>query len=135
MTEPDYITVTAAVLKKDGKVLIARRKRPFMGYEWEFPGGKLEDNETLEECLKRELKEELGIEIKVGRLICSTRHVLNCQSAIILYAYEASFVSGEFCLKDHEEVRWIKTSELEQYSFPDPDRHITRILTEEIEHD
>ncbi len=84
MTDPDYLPVTAAVIERNGRILIARRKHPFMGHGWEFPGGKLEENETLEECLKREIREELGIDITVGALISSRKHVLNCQSAIIL---------------------------------------------------
>ena len=58
-----------------------------MGSPWnsQANGGK---NETLEECLKRELHEELGIEVEVGEFLCSYKHVLNCESAINLYAYE-----------------------------------------------
>ncbi|HNS15886.1 MAG TPA: NUDIX domain-containing protein, partial [Syntrophorhabdaceae bacterium] len=61
-----YTPVTAAIIEKDGRVLIAKRKRAYSGYLWEFPGGKMEEGESLEECLKREIEEELGIEIEVG---------------------------------------------------------------------
>jgi len=128
MNDPDYIPVTAAVISKDGKILIAKRKKSFMGYRWEFPGGKMEDNETLEECLKREIREELGIEIEVGECICVRKHVLNCQSSIILYAYRASYISGELLLKDHDEIRWVKPEELVGFDFPDPDRLIAQTL-------
>lgn len=121
MTDPDYLPVTAAVIERDGMILIARRKRAFMGNNWEFPGGKLEDNETLEECLKREIWEELGIDIAVGKLISSRKHVLNCQSAIILYAYRAEYVSGEIVLTDHDEIAWVAPEDLQRYAFPDPD--------------
>lgn len=121
MTDPDYLPVTAAVIERDGMILIARRKRAFMGNNWEFPGGKLEDNETLEECLKREIREELGIDIAVGKLISSRKHVLNCQSAIILYAYRAEYVSGEIVLTDHDEIAWVAPEDLQRYAFPDPD--------------
>ncbi|HVN97082.1 MAG TPA: (deoxy)nucleoside triphosphate pyrophosphohydrolase [Syntrophorhabdaceae bacterium] len=130
MTNPEYVPVTAAVIEKDGKILIARRKTPFMGYAWEFPGGKLEDNETLEECLKREIREELDIEIHVGPLISLNKHVLNCESAIVLYAYRARHVSGEITLKDHEEVKWVRPEDLLNYDFPDPDRLIARKVSE-----
>jgi 8-oxo-dGTP diphosphatase len=126
MIDPEYISVTAAVIEKDGKVLIARRKRPFMGYSWEFPGGKLEDNETLEECLKREIREELAIEIEVGPLVSLNKHVLNCQSAIILYAYRARFLSGNIELIDHNEIKWVLPEDLIKYDFPDPDRLIAK---------
>jgi len=126
MNDPEYISVVAAVIEKDGKVLIARRKRPFMGYLWEFPGGKLEDNESLEECLKREIREELAIEIEVGPLVSLNKHVLNCQSAIALYAYRARYVSGSIKLKDHEEIKWVEPEDLTKYDFPDPDRLIAK---------
>jgi 8-oxo-dGTP diphosphatase len=126
MIDPGYISVTAAVIEKDGKVLIARRKRPFMGYSWEFPGGKLEDNETLEECLKREIREELSIEIEVGSLVSVNKHVLNCRSAIALYAYRARYLSGNIELNDHDEIQWVSPEDLVKYDFPDPDRLIAK---------
>jgi len=126
MTDPDYLPVTAAVIERDGMILIARRKRAFMGNNWEFPGGKLEDNETLEECLKREIFEELGIDIAVGKLISSRKHVLNCQSAIMLYAYQAEYLSGEIVLSDHDEIAWVSPEDLQRYAFPDPDRLIVK---------
>ena len=126
MIDPEYVSVTAAIIEKDGKVLIARRKRPFVGYSWEFPGGKLEDNETLEECLKREIREELAIEIKVGPLVSLHKHVLNCQTAIALYAYRARYLSGNIELNDHEEIKWVLPEDLTKYDFPDPDRLIAK---------
>lgn len=128
MNNAEYVPVTAAVIRKAGKILIAKRKRAFMGAPWEFPGGKAEQNETLQECLKRELHEEFAIEAEVGEFICAHKHVLNCQSAIHLYAYEVTHISGEFQLRDHEEIRWVTVEELERYNFPDADRMIVRIL-------
>lgn len=120
--------VTAAVMRKDDEVLIAKRKKAYMGYPWEFPGGKVKPGETLKACLKRELREELGIEAEVGDLISTGRHVLNCQSAIVLHAFEVSHISGDFTLTDHEEIRWVKISELPLYGFPEADRAIVRTL-------
>jgi mutator protein MutT len=131
MNDLDYTPVTAAVIEKDGVVLIAKRKRSYPGYPWEFPGGKMEEGESLEECLKREIEEELGIEIAVGDYLCSVRHVLNCQSAIKIYAYRASYVRGDIQLKDHDEVRWVTIGELVQYAFPEPDRYIASVLVEQ----
>lgn len=128
MTNPNYISVTAAVMRKEGKVLIAKRKRAHMGYNWEFPGGKTEAGETLEDCLRREIREELGIEIKVGSLLSSQKHVINCQAAIALYAYEVFHLSGDFTLTDHEEIRWVAIEDLEKYAFPEPDRVIVKSL-------
>ncbi len=128
----EWVNVTAAVIRKDEKVLIAKKKKVSMGYPWEFPGGKVEPGETLEACLKRELREELGIEVEVGDLISKGRHILNCRSAIVLHAFEVSHVSGDFVLTDHEEVRWVKVKELPVYGFPEADRAIIRALMERV---
>jgi mutator protein MutT len=131
MDDLDYTPVTAAVIVKDGRILIAKRKRAYSGYLWEFPGGKMEEGESLEECLKREIEEELGIEIAVGDHLCSVRHQLNCQSAIKLYAYRATHVKGDIRLRDHDEVRWVTVKELAQYDFPEPDRYIASVLIDQ----
>lgn len=113
--------VTAGVIEKDGKILIAKRRTgKCIGANWEFPGGKLELNETLEECLKRELKEELNFEVKVGEYIGSS--VFSCDDREIeLLAYKVSYISGDIVLIDHHEVKWVKPSELKNYEFTVPD--------------
>lgn len=128
MNNDEYVPVTAAIIKKENKILIAKRKRAFMGSPWEFPGGKVEENETLQKCLKRELYEEFGIEVEVGTFVCSHKQVLNCQSSIHLYAYEVTHISGKFQLRDHEEIQWVTVDELERYNFPDTDRSIVKFL-------
>jgi len=70
------VKVTAAIIEKDGKVLIARRRKgSHLEGKWEFPGGKIEQKETPEECLKRELNEEFGIEAQIDEFICSNRYI------------------------------------------------------------
>jgi 8-oxo-dGTP diphosphatase len=118
MTKPK---VTAGVIEKDGKILIAKRKTgKCIGAKWEFPGGKLEENETLQECLKRELKEELDIEVEVKDYIVSSFFVCN-DVEIELLAYKVEFISGNFTLTDHEEIKWVSPSELSTYDFTIPD--------------
>ena len=70
----DIIIVTAAIIKKDNKFLIAKRKEGHLANKWEFPGGKLEPNETPEDCLKRELSEEFGIETIIGKYVTKSIH-------------------------------------------------------------
>lgn len=77
---------------------------------------------TLEECPKREIREELAFEIEVGPLVSSNEHVLNCQSAISLYAYRARYVSDRTALNDREEIRRVLPEDLMKYDFPAPDR-------------
>lgn len=128
MKYSEYIPVTAAVIEKEGMVLIARKPFPFKNPYWEFPGGKAEEGETLEECLKREIREELGIEIKVGECLCAEKHIVDHSKAITLYAFRAEYVNGDVFLSDHEEIRWVKPENLLQYKFPRPDLHIVRKL-------
>lgn len=66
----DYIKVTAAIIEKDGHILIGRRKAGRFADMWEFPGGKVEGAETPEECLKRELREELDVEAGSENFSC-----------------------------------------------------------------
>ena len=120
--------VTAAVIEKDGKVLVCRR-RPgdASGGLWEFPGGKLEDGETAELGLERELAEELGVRVRVGELLCAVPYRSPALS-IELLAYRVEHVSGEFRPTDHDEVRWAAPSELDESLFSGPDRPVVRRL-------
>jgi 8-oxo-dGTP diphosphatase len=121
--------VLAAVIKKRGRILIARRKpTDRFGGRWEFPGGKLEPGETSEGCLERELMEEFGIQAGIGRFIGS---VLADPAglAIRLDAYEAVHRAGEFELREHDEIRWVRPSELAGFELTEPDRRLLdRIL-------
>ena len=88
------LLVAAAVIEKDGKILIAQRKKGwrFAG-KWEFPGGKIEPNETPEECLRRELREELGIETEIGDFFCVSTYRIPSRNG------PASCISGVSCLR------------------------------------
>jgi 8-oxo-dGTP diphosphatase len=122
----DYcIRVAAAVIEENGRILIAKRKEgEFQGGKWEFPGGKIEDGETPEECLKRELREELGIDTRIGEFIGASRHAFTCQTSIELLAYRAFHLSGTPQPLDHEEIRWVPLAELNNYEFPPADKPI-----------
>lgn len=132
MNNTEFVPVVAAVIMKDSRVLIAKRKRAFMGSQWEFPHTETENDETFQECLKRALRKTFGIEVEVGDFLCAQKHVLNCQSAINLYVYKAACVSGDLSLKDHEEVQWVAIEELERYNFPDTNRMIVRYLLDRL---
>lgn len=116
--------VAAAIIEKDSKILIAKRKKgDTLGGRWEFPGGKVEPGETPEECLKRELKEEFGIEADVGRLVASSRFKYFFVP-IDLLAYGAKHVDGDFIAKEHDEIKWVSPVELKDYEFVGPDKPI-----------
>ena len=87
---------------------------------WEFPGGKLEVGESPEDCLVRELAEEFGIEVEVGRYLGES--VYDYGTKIIkLLAYQVTHVSGEFCLTDHDKLRWLSRTELHELEWAPAD--------------
>lgn len=115
------IMVSAAIIQKDGNILIAQRGRnKSQGLKWEFPGGKLEDNETAEESLVREIKEELNIDIEVGERV--GENIFEYPSGKIkLIAFYADWKSGDLKLLEHEKVKWVKASELKTFDFAPAD--------------
>lgn len=124
--------VIAAVIEKDGRILIARRKQGKCHTgNWEFPGGTLEEGETYEECLKRELKEELDITVEVGNLFCSCTHSYTHDWTIRLITYRTYVISGVYRLNDHEEIRWVKPEDLKNYDFLEADKAVVEKLLEE----
>lgn len=106
------VDVAAALILKDNKVFSARRKEGghLSGY-WEFPGGKLEEGESPEQCLARELKEELKINVRIGPYIGES--VFDYGTTIVrLIAYEVEHLAGTIELVDHDEMRWLSFNEL-----------------------
>jgi len=120
--------VTAAVMEKDGKILIARRCRgDHLAHKWELPGGKLEPNETPEECLQRELREELGIETAIGDWVASSDYEYS-HMKIRLMVYRVRHVSGAITVRDHEAIAWVSRDELAHFDFSEADKPIIRKL-------
>ena len=113
--------VTAAILMNADKVLIARRK-PGGRLEnlWEFPGGKTWENETPEECLQREIKEELNIDIDVDDFFGESTYQYD-HGSIRLLAYRVTWAGGKIALNDHSEVRWVPMRHLGDYAFSPAD--------------
>jgi A/G-specific adenine glycosylase len=124
---PHHI-VAAGVLKQDGRVLIGRRPEGgLLGGLWEFPGGKLEADETLAACLRRELAEELAIEANVGEALGVIEHAYT-HFRVTVHAFECQAESGHPFPKEHVELRWATLSQLEQYPMGKVDREISRLL-------
>jgi A/G-specific adenine glycosylase len=124
---PHY-QVTAAVIRKGNRLLIAQR--PFggrLGGLWEFPGGKEERGETLPQCLRREIKEELGFRIKVGKFITSIDHAYT-HFTITLHAFECTVVSGTPRALGVEQFKWVRMKELDEYAFAKTDLKIIERL-------
>lgn len=106
------IAVVAAILEKENQVLIARRKagKHLAGY-WEFPGGKIEINETAEDCLKREIKEEFSVEIEVNNYIGESIFEYP-EKRIKLIAFSGKIIEGEIILREHDLVEWIDIKDI-----------------------
>ena len=110
------ITVIAAIIKDGEKILIGRRapyeKAPGM---WELPGGKLEEGESHKDCLKRELKEELGIDSIIGELF--TNYLYDYpQVSFDLWFYNVDEYSGDFEYNVHDKLEWIKPNQFDNYN-------------------
>ena len=114
------VTVTAAVLVRQGKILIARRVDKYLGGLWEFPGGKLEQGEAPEQCLERELFEEFGIKTQVGKHVITNIHQYD-HIKIKLMSYWVKHLDGEFDLRSHDKIAWINPSEFSQYEMAPAD--------------
>lgn len=116
------IEVAAAIIENEiGQILIARRKKgKAQGGLWEFPGGKIENNETIEECLKRELLEEMNIEIQPYEPFGVNDHYYGSK-LIRLYAHKAKFMSGKLILVDHDQCKWVYSKELGEHEFAPAD--------------
>jgi len=116
------ILVTAAILERDGRVLIARRRSGLAhGDFWEFPGGKVDAGETPRQCLRRELKEELDIEVQVGEHLATHTHDDGNRQMTLMF-YRVAWIAGSLHLKDHSEARWVAPRRLEAYEFTPADR-------------
>lgn len=125
------VVVTAAIIEDRDRVLIAQRpENGLLGGLWEFPGGKVENGETLSECLKREIFEELGVLIEVGQLFGVYHHAYT-HFKVVLHAFEAQIQDSHPPQPiQAEEIRWVSIPSLQEYPMGKIDRLIARELVE-----
>ena len=120
----NQIDVAAALIFRAGKILIAQRHAGLhLGGLWEFPGGKREPNETFEHCLVREIHEELGVEISVGKLFEEVVHAYP-EKTVRLGFFVCRLKSGEPEPVDCAALKWVDKSELDEYPFPAADARL-----------
>lgn len=128
------LEVAAAIIEKEGKYLIARRcAGDHLGGLWEFPGGKREPGETLEECLKREIREELDVEIEVLRLWKNVRHAYP-HRVVDLHFFRCRLVAGDPRPLGCETFCWAAPGELKSYEFPPADTDLIEELSRGLHH-
>jgi mutator protein MutT len=122
------IVVTAAVIEDHGKYFVTRRQRGvhLEGY-WEFPGGKCEDGESLEACLRRELKEELGAQVAIGEEIFTVTHAY-ADREVELHFLACTLLNSPVPLLG-QEMRWVERAELRSLPFPPADDELIARLT------
>lgn len=108
----------AVIWNEQGQILIDRRPQDgLLGGLWEFPGGKVEPGETIPACIKREIQEELGIEIAVGEPLITIDHAYT-HYRVTLNVYHCRYIAGEPQPLACEEIRWVTLQEIEQFPFP-----------------
>jgi 8-oxo-dGTP diphosphatase len=109
--------VAAAIIHKDDKILIAQRAvDDECGMLWEFPGGKLEEGETLEECIIREIREELNLDIEIIDIFDTSVYRYDSQD-IEFTVFNVRVVGGKLKLNVHNKVKWVEISQLRNYDF------------------
>ncbi|KRQ86106.1 CTP pyrophosphohydrolase [Caloramator mitchellensis] len=123
--------VTAAIIIEDDKVLIAKRKDGNIKGKWEFPGGKVEKGESYEDCLIREIKEELNIEIEIIKHYQTNIHTYD-NGVIKLIAFIAKAETFDFVLSVHDEIKWVDASELLNFDLAPADIPIAEQLIKDI---
>lgn len=123
------IEVTAAIIMKQGQVLIAKKESTHkLAGLWEFPGGKIEPGETPETCLERELAEELGLDIEITDFFAE--YTFELETAVLhLNGYKARVTGGNLTLYEHDDARWVAVSELALYDFVPSDMGFVERLT------
>ena len=124
---PPQIIVVAAVIERDGAFLITRRQ-PGVHLEglWEFPGGKIDSAETHADALRREIAEELGVDVEVGDLVLATSHAYPDRT-VVLYFYRSELKGTPKPLL-RQEMRWARREELAGLGFPPADEELIRML-------
>ena len=122
------IDVGCAIIERQGKILIAqRRHRDTLGGFWEFPGGKFDAGETLEDCLVREVREELGICIRPRRFLRTIAHDYP-ERRLRLHFYLCDFCCGEPSRLECLDFQWVEVEALRKFQFPPADLDILNEL-------
>ena len=117
----NHIEVSAALIFRRGKLLITQRHAAaHLGGLWEFPGGKCEPGETFEQCLAREIREELGVEISVGDLFEEISHRYP-EKSVRLKFFICKLLAGAPPPLDCADVKWVTKAELAGFEFPAAD--------------
>jgi 8-oxo-dGTP diphosphatase len=117
----NHYHVACAIIEQSGKVLATQRSESMsLPLKWEFPGGKIKDGESASACLKRELREELGIDVSVGPPLAPTTHRYRAFT-VTLYPFRCRVVAGDITLHEHAALVWLLPAELHTLDWAEAD--------------
>jgi 8-oxo-dGTP diphosphatase len=120
------LQVTCAIIAHANKILICQRSASMkLPLKWEFPGGKIEAGESKEECLRREIKEELNIDISIERALTMIEHHYP-DFSLRLYPFVCGLQSGEVKALEHTQAIWVAIDQLADYDWAEADLPIVR---------
>ncbi|MBE6230718.1 MAG: 8-oxo-dGTP diphosphatase MutT [Bacteroidales bacterium] len=117
------VEVAAAIIYKEGKYFATQRGYGEFEGMWEFPGGKIEPGETPQEALKREIQEELCIDIEVKAHLCTTEYDYPTFH-LTMYCYLCNIISGQIELREHKSALWLTSGSLDQVSWLPADKEV-----------
>lgn len=118
-----HIEVVAAILHRDGAYFATQRRYGEFEGLWEFPGGKIEPGESCEVALKREIQEELGVDIIIENLLCTTEYDYP-SFHLTMHCYLCSVASGEMELREHKSARWLTADRLDDVVWLPADKEV-----------
>jgi len=121
------VEVVAAIIIRDNKILCTQRSidDPYLSLKWEFPGGKVEKDESHQEALKREIQEELNLNIEVNNLFLTVNHTYP-HFHLIMHAYLCAMIDDAFTLNEHHHSEWLKAKELSKLDWVEADIDIVK---------
>ena len=121
------INVVAAIIRKGDKIFATQRGYGEWKDWWEFPGGKIEQGETAEEALKREIREELSTEINVDSYLCTVEYDYP-KFHLVMHCYMCSLLTDSLHLNEHEDARWLDNDELDSVKWLPADVEVIKRL-------
>lgn len=125
------IEVVAAVIKNSKGLTLAvqrgKNSKEYISKKWEFPGGKIEEGESLQEALQRELTEELKVEAEIGELVITVDHTYP-DFRLIMHAFYCEIIGGQLTLTEHLDMKWLTKSELRDVDWAAADVPIVDLL-------
>jgi 8-oxo-dGTP diphosphatase len=121
--------VAALIIDKEKILICQRRADQAMPLKWEFPGGKVEPDEDLQDALHRELEEELGIDAEIGTRIAAIQHTYRGGNSLELHFYRVDRFKGELENRIFEDMRWVSRKELATYDFLEADTGLVKDIS------